>query len=66
MNTPTQNAASNLASYPFDNGIDQKLDHLKPKFEHTLRELVRLYMDWSGEVPDGCRVYRERRDLLSC
>lgn len=43
----------------FEADMDEKLDKLRPRFETTLRELIRLYMDWSGEAPHVDCLYRE-------
>jgi hypothetical protein len=64
MNAQIQNDVYDLrvSAYPFDTEIDQKLDDLRPKFEHTLRELIRLCMDWSGGVPPMGHSCREERE----
>jgi hypothetical protein len=68
MSGQIQNGVSSpsIASYLFDEELDQKLDALRPKFELTLRELMRLCIDWSGGVPDYYRkTTRDERDLFS-
>jgi hypothetical protein len=64
MNTQTQNAAPEISSC-FDAGIDEKLDILRPRFERMLRELLRLCMDWSGDVPKTCGVCHDEWDLFA-